>query len=418
MRVEKGDTLTIQDLSISVHDYSETLGVSHRTYRLRVPPWADEFRGGATFLLRRRLDEGTYHVDKNRFDVVDDGWSVEVSLKDAGTKPLRSTHLLAERTLDLLAAEAFKVSELNDPLREHGMWFRDQGNIVLRLATTARLAMTFRSKAVVRDPAGAVRPSAQRPPTAWHASHAYFRKSQSADDLHEAYRNLFLALECLLSEVYPWRSGVHESAWLDKALRYVVRGYGLDMSQFVTGSGRNPYRRFMTEQYRARRCALFHAKLSEGPTLPGDMGTRDELGAATRRLGQLYVRLAGLITGAGFAGGGMTYVAFESLVKSLGRYPMYVSEHPEFDASHCVQGTAEFVPTPNGHGGVHDLRCTWPTVGIPSVLRRAGYLVAKDGQLVDGMFASVDVHTERADAFELVVQHELTNTEQLRDWFL
>jgi hypothetical protein len=197
-----------------------------------------------------------------------------------------------------------------------------------------------------------------------------------------------------------------------------MRGYSLDMSQFVAGSGGNPYRRFMTEQYRARRCALFHAKLSEGPTLPGDIGTRDDLAAATRRLGQLYVRLAGLITGAGFAGGGMTYVAFESMVTNLGRCPMYVSEYPEFDLSHCVQGTAEFVPTPNGQGGVHHLRCTWPIVGIPPVLRRAGYLVAKDGQLVDGMFASVDVHTERADAFELVVQHELTNAEQLRDWFL
>jgi len=418
IRVEKGDTLTIQNLTMSVHDYSEIEGVNHRTYQLRVPPWAQEFESGATFLLRRRLDARTYHVDKNRFDVVDDGWAVEISLKHASTDPVRSAHMLAERTLDLLAAEAFQTSELTDPLREHGVWFRDEGKLVLRGVTTARLAMRFRSSAVVRDPAGAVRPPAPRPPTAWHASHAYFRKSQSANDLHEAYRNLFLALECLLSEVYPWNPGVRESVWLSKALRHVVRGYDLDMSQFVTGSGGNPYRRFMAEQYRARRCALFHAKLSERPTVPGDVGSRDDLAAAMRLLGQLYVRLAGLITGAGFAGGGMTYTAFESMVESLGRCPMYVSEHPEFDLSRCVQRTGKFVPRPLGQGGVHHLRCTWPIVELPPVLRRAGYLVPKDDGLVDGMFTSLDVHTAGADAFELVVQHELTNAAQLRDWFL
>jgi len=418
IRVEKGDTLTIPDLSISVHDLSDIEEVNQRTYRLRVPPWAGEFESGATFLLRRRLDERTYHVDTNRFDVVDDGWAVEVSLQHATADLLRAAYMLAERTLDVLAAEAFQVSELNDPLREHGVWFRDGPRTVLRAVTTGRLAMRFRSSAVVRDPTGAVRPSAPRPAMRWHASHAYFRKSQSTDNLHEAYRNLFLALECLLSEVYPWAPGLRETVWLTKALRYVVEGYDLDMSRFVDGSAGNPYRRFIREQYRARRCALFHAKLSEGPTLPGDIGTRDELAAATRKLGQFYIELSRLITGAGFAGGAMSYVAFESMVQNLARSPMYVSEHPEFDLARSVQGTAEFVPRPYGHGGLQQLKCSWDVAQVPPVLRRAGSLVQKDGQLLEGMFAPVDVHTAGADAFQFVVQHELTNAEQLRDWVL
>jgi hypothetical protein len=350
IRVEKGDTFTITNLSISVEDAGDIERSDQRVFSTRVPSWAQEYDCGAAFALRRRLDEGTYRIDKHRVDIIDDGWTLEVALKHHTAGPLRVAYLVADRTLDLLAAESYRISELNDPLREHGVWFRTGGKTVLRNTTTARLAVRMRQEAIVRDPSGAARPPTPRPPTSWHPSHAYFRRSQLTNDLHEAYRNLFLAFEALLSEVYPWSLGLREATWLKNALEYVAEGYGVDLSQFVGGSGGNPYRRFVKEQYRARRCALFHAKLSEGPALPGDIGTRDELAAATHRLGRLYVQFAQFITGAGFAGGGMTYVAFESMVKGLAGSPLYVSEEREFDASNCIQRSAAFSPVVNSRG--------------------------------------------------------------------
>jgi hypothetical protein len=418
IRVEKGDTFTITNLSISVEDAGDIERADQRTFPTRVPPWSHEYDCGASFALRRRLDEGTYRIDKHRLDIVDDGWTLEVALTQRTAEPLRVAYLVADRTLDLLAAEGYRISELNDPLREHGVWFRTGSKTVLRNVTTARLAVRMRSAAVVRDPSGVARPSTPRPPTRWHPSHAYFRRSQSTNDLHEAYRNLFLALEALLSEVYPWSLGLRETTWLKNALEYVVEGYGLDLSQFVGRSGGNPSRRFVKEQYRARRCALFHAKLSEGPALPGDIGTRDELAAATRRLGQLYVQLARLITGAGFAGGGMTYVAFESMVKGLAGSPLYVSEQAEFDASNCIQGSATFSPVANSEGGLYELKCTWPTAQLPPFLRRAGSIIHKEGHLLEGMCASLHTDMAGADEFQFVVQHELTNADQLREWLI
>lgn len=418
LRVEAGDTLTITNMSISVQDLSEIEGVQQRTYRMRIPPWSDDFKCGATIALRRRIDEGNFNVDGNRVDVVEGGWVVEIGLKNASQEPFRHAHELAERTLDLLAADMFRISELHDPLRHHSIWFRKRGEITLRIVTSARLGITMRSAAVVRDPSGAVRPPAVTPPRKWHASHAYFRRSQSTDNLHEAYRNLFLGLEALLSEVYPWEFGMGETAWLRQALQHVVAGYGLDLSQFVGGSGGNPYRRFLKEQYRARRCALFHAKLAEGPIVPGDVATREELVAATRKLGQLYIRLSQLITGAGFSGGAMSYAGFEAIIKGFEGSPMYVSGSSDFNISDCVQSPSQFVAHAYGQPGVHLLRANWQVTELPRHLRRAGLLLRQEQELTDGLYNQVDVHTDGADLLEFVIQNELANAEHLREWFL
>jgi hypothetical protein len=41
------------------------------------------------------------------------------------------------------------------------------------------------------------------PPKAWHESLRYYRVSESSTDLHDSFRNLYLALEALLSSVAP-----------------------------------------------------------------------------------------------------------------------------------------------------------------------------------------------------------------------
>ncbi len=156
----------------------------------------------------------------------------------------RSALEIAERVLDLSAVETFQISELSDPLREYSVWFHRESQMVLRAVTTVRLGMLMESAFEVRDSAGILRPQA-KPQLRWHSSHAYFRRSQATDNLHEAYRNLFLAIEALLSEVYPWEFGLSETAWLKDALKYVAEGYNLNLSNFVRGAGGNPYRRFL-----------------------------------------------------------------------------------------------------------------------------------------------------------------------------
>lgn len=228
IKVEKGDTLTVTGMSISVKDVSESEGRDKRIRQTRIPPWAGDYKCGAMFGLRTRLAEGTYNIGENRFEISDEGWTVEVGLKHATNRLFHDACVFAEQTLDLIATEQFRISELHDPLREHAVWFRDGGKRVLRAVTTGRLAVSVPPAVViVRDQTGALRPPEKHPPIRWHPSYAYFRRSQATDSLDEAYRNLFLALEALLSEVYPMEHGLGESAWLKAALKHVASGYAL-----------------------------------------------------------------------------------------------------------------------------------------------------------------------------------------------
>jgi hypothetical protein len=226
-----------------------------------------------------------------------------------------------------------------------------------------------------------------------------------------------LALEALLSSVYPWELETGETKWLKAALQYVCDGYSLDLSKYVSGAGGNPYRRFLKEQYRARRCALFHSKVGEGPTVPGDIATREELAEAIRKLGRLLVDLSRLITGAAFGGGGVTYAGFESMMQSQKDSNLYVSADPEFNLTACLQSAAQLILRPGSQSGVHHLRAEW-TAPLPPVLRRAGSLLLKEGDPVEAFCVAVDVDTQGVDVLEFVIQTEFANTENLREWFL
>jgi hypothetical protein len=417
LRVEAGDSFVIKEMSIALEDLDEREGRRPRILPVKLPPWANEFPSGVVFGLTRRLDEAWYRVDKHRVDISADG-TLTVSLATVDSSPLEDAFTVAERMLDLLAANAFRVSRLDDPLREHGMWLRTSDATTLRVVTTARLGVRMRSVAEVRDPTGALRQQPEHPAISWHPSHSYFRRSQTADSLHEAYRNLFLALESLLSHVYPWQYARGEAAWIQAALKHVCEGYSLNLSQYVGGGGGNPYKRFIKEQYRASRCALFHAKLSEAPILPDDIASRAELRDATRRLGQLYVTLAQRITGTAFGGGAMTTAAFEGMMQSQAQAPLYVTGESEFQLNHIHESATTLILNANGNRGVHNLQGSWEASGLPRHIRRAGSVILVDDQKVEGLYGELDVDVSGADYVEVVFQNELGNAEHLREWFL
>jgi hypothetical protein len=174
----------------------------------------------------------------------------------------------------------------------------------------------------------------------------------------------------------------------------------------------------MKEQYRARRCALFHSKLSEAPTIPSDMGTRDDLVIATRRLGKLYVHLARLITGVGFADSMMSEAVSESMMRVFGDSLVYVSQEPDFSISSCLMSNLDMASNVNGDSHLHHLKGTWTSGSIPAHIRRTGITLKKDGDVVDGMHDIVDIDTSGASILEVVFQNELVNANNLREWFL
>lgn len=79
-----------------------------------------------------------------------------------------------------------------------------------------------------------------------HAAFRFYRLSQISSDLFDAYRNAYLALECLVSDSVPKLSGEKELVWLKRALNGPLADGvpgGLSVEQTVEAiylQGRNP----------------------------------------------------------------------------------------------------------------------------------------------------------------------------------
>lgn len=417
IRIEKGDRVDVRNAQVSLRDLGES-EVEKPPFPVSVPSWAADYQSGATFRLTKAIGDLRVNFDKNAVRLHRAGPTIEVALRKTNGDPLSVAYRIAEQALDAIAADSFLVSELDDPLREHASWSREGGATTLRYVTTARMAVDLALEIVVTTPDGEVRDQSQ-PTRKWHPSHAYFRRSQATNDLHEAYRNLFLAFEALLSTVFSWNPKIGERQWIQVALKYVCEGYGIDLSRYLSVQGRNPYRRFVREQYHARRCALFHAKLSEGPTIPGEFGSRAELLDATRLLGALYLDLSRRITGARFGGDALSYEAIAAMVKALADVQFYVAEGKECDFASIVTTPVEVTLGPKENPGLHWLKGRWTANTLPKgKLHRVGGVKIGNDVPSEALRTNAEINPDGVEFLEFIAQMEIVTSKTLRNWLM
>jgi hypothetical protein len=416
--ISAGDKVELREFTIDVKDLSPGK-LTLSALRMGVPESSEDLSCGATFRVRQTVEPTAIALDNGRVRLCEGQDTIDVSLRHTSTDPFAACYQAAQRSLDAIAVERCQFTELHDPLREHCVWFKEAGKIVLRFASTLSVAIHARMNVVAFAPDGTIRTQSQ-PPISWHASHAYFRRSQTTDDLHEAYRNLFLALEALLSDVYPWQPGMGEGRWLKHALKHVIEGYGLDLSRYLVGSGSDCYQLFLEEQYNAQRCALFHAKASASPSIPSDESKRLELAAATDRIGKLYTELARLITGAAFASEDIMPAARKAIAERLSLATSYVSSEEQFDAATTVRAPLQLTQSTLGAPNLWVFKGRWGKERLPtSPLRRLGSILTKeDGSESESLHSRVHIDTSRVDIFEFAVQLEILNAAALRNRYL
>lgn len=232
--------------------------------------------------------------------VVDGGWTVDVreggryvlarggtetNYEDARDQALSA----AQRGLDLLCisgAADLSIVRVED---EHITWWREQNEVVLRVTSVATMPATVRGKATVTDSLGNVRPDPPQPQAVWHESFRFFRLAQVTDDLFDAFRNLYLALESVLSSIAPPGEPEGEGVWFKRALEEAQKL--VDLSPFAPpGSGDAPGRIY-DDLYVEKRNAVFHAKNTRHHLLPHEWPERAAVASSLRRLSSLYLKL-------------------------------------------------------------------------------------------------------------------------------
>lgn len=219
----------------------------------------------------------------------------------------------AHRGLDLLSLTGVVNLSMRNPEEDYAVWWLDGSDLIMRLFAVETFGFEMSAKLQVRDASGhIVRQPKKRP--IWHESYRFFRLAQVTDDALDAYRNLYLALECLLDDRCPQKPGEAENAWLRRALEPIHQARSL--ARFASPGASDPVAAIVRDLYSATRTNVFHAKSSRPHVLPGER-------AAVRRVRQNIEPLAGLYLavvdhelGMRRAAGGMTLHGFDSLAAS------------------------------------------------------------------------------------------------------
>jgi len=184
----------------------------------------------------------------------------------------------------------------------------------------------MRLKGVVKDSKGNVVTQPPEPDPEWHEAFRYFRLAQTTDDLFDAFRNLYLALEALLSTLAPQRlrpdgtPSEPEGQWFHRALEAASRL--LDMHRYADkDQSEATVDELFEEIYRRTRTAVFHAKVGRPVLVPLDLPSRPAVLNTLQRLAQLVVDLSEEVTGLRFASSFWTAIAFKTGAEAILRDP-------------------------------------------------------------------------------------------------
>jgi len=162
-----------------------------------------------------------------------------------------------QEALDLLSITGQCDLATRDSEEEYFVWWIESFTRKISITTTVKYQIKFgRINVIVRDETGTAIPSTTPVPN-HHIGFRFFRLSQASDNLFDAYRNMYLAFESLLSSRYPKGRGT-EIEWLRLSLESAATD--LTLSNIAPTEVENTIEYILEKVYNGARLPLFHAK--------------------------------------------------------------------------------------------------------------------------------------------------------------
>jgi hypothetical protein len=293
--------------------------------------------GGAAFLLASRPTKGALFVlDRGEIEIREGCPYVVTRFGSAsdGTSAFSMGHTLTQQGLDMMSILGFHDAVIRDAEDEHLIWWTDAPGLVLRAVSTTLLRFTIGAVTLtVRDKEGNVVSPILSPPR-HHIAFRFFRLAQTTDDLFDAYRNMYLAFEALLSTKHPKPAGEREIDWLRRALRSASPSLRLD----TLGLPVSPdlVEVVLEKVYRDARLPLFHAKEGHPYIAPQDTpADRQAIAGALALLTQIVLRMAEAWFDTRRPGGGVFFGwVYENVQRMVADCSAYASSYEAaFDAT-------------------------------------------------------------------------------------
>lgn len=222
----------------------------------------------------------------------------------------------ANRGLDYLSVTRHADCVIRDAPDDSLVWWPDAAarGVIMRCQVVQPFGIEINMTAVVKDARGNVMPSPPPPTPMADDAFRFVRMARTSDDLFDAYRNLFLAFESLLSDIRPRRRvsiavpGRWWSRWLRKPPVPINTRWETEHEWFMdaldqadtlvplanlTPMGVTNHKKWIRRRmYSGQRSALMHAKREQDYLLPHDTTDRAEL---IESLGRLWHYVKDLI---------------------------------------------------------------------------------------------------------------------------
>lgn len=161
------------------------------------------------------------------------------------------------KALDLSSVQSNQHSALATPGDDFITLYKSSTRQALLLATTTERNMSASFDMTITRSDGTVeRPAPPRDP-AWNRAFRYYRLSQIAADPYDAYRNLYLAFETLMEQLFPRTHGEREGAWVRRCFTTLHQQHGLEA--FAPAGHKAPSEYLFGTLYESIRCNLFHS---------------------------------------------------------------------------------------------------------------------------------------------------------------
>ncbi|MCB9422888.1 MAG: hypothetical protein H6667_24020 [Ardenticatenaceae bacterium] len=248
--------------------------------------------GGAFLLSTPSKSNATLHIDTADIEVhVGEPYAVvRFNGCEDAVSTFANAHSLVQQGLDLLSILGTQDSIILDAENEHILcWSEPDGIVVRNVSTTLFNFSVGSAKLVVKDKDGNIIPPVPSHPQ-HHPAFRYYRLAQTTDDLFDAYRNMYLSFEVLLSSQHPKMKREQEIDWLRRALSAASDEIGL--KGLSTDPGSDPIGTILNDIYQDARLPLFHAKEGRVFYVPQDSDARVTVAHALNILTNLVLRMA------------------------------------------------------------------------------------------------------------------------------
>jgi hypothetical protein len=238
---------------------------------------------------------------------------------------------LVQEGLDILSITGEGDFATRDVRDEYFVWWKD--GTVQTVAAVNTLTLTFsvpKLKFEIRDKDGNLVMSDPVDPD-YNIAFRFFRLSQVSDDLFDAFRNMYLAFEVLLSTKHPPNRGEREIDWLNRALR--LSETELRLAQLIKTENTNRVQIIIETVYKNARLPLFHAKDGRAYFAPSVDGEgRSTVSEALKMLTSVVIRMAEVWSNVRRPGGGVFHSwVYRQIRESIPPVTFVASEEKNVD---------------------------------------------------------------------------------------